>query len=78
MGMEGRQFRSAFRQAAIGELLGEHGVSTCEFAERIGVSHQVVSEYRSGRKTPQLATVLRMVDVFGKDLEFFVERGTNA
>ncbi len=55
------------------DLLSECDVSATEFAKRIGVRHQVVTEYRKGTKTPQFATVLRMADAFSKPLEYFVE-----
>ena len=65
---------SQFRRSAIAELLRSQDISASELARRIGVSRQVVSMYRSGRKTPQLATVLRMSTAFDKPLDFFIER----
>ncbi len=63
-----------FRPGSIGELLSCSGLSASELGRRIGVSRQAIWAYREGVTTPQFATVLKLAEVGGKPLDFFIER----
>ncbi|MBK6885212.1 MAG: helix-turn-helix transcriptional regulator [Tetrasphaera sp.] len=53
--------------ARVSELVRESGLSTAEFAERIGTSRSRLSTYRHGRVTPSAALMHRMEHVAAGD-----------
>lgn len=63
-----------FRAAAITELMRHAGLTASELARRIGLSRQAVWAYGAGVTTPQFATVLKLSEVAGEPLSFFIER----
>lgn len=46
--------------ARVGELVAASGLTTAEFASRIGTSRTRLSTYRTGRVTPSAALLVRM------------------
>ncbi|MGI8949078.1 MAG: helix-turn-helix domain-containing protein [Ornithinimicrobium sp.] len=44
----------------MGELVAASGLTTAEFASRIGTSRTRLSTYRSGQVTPSAALLVRM------------------
>ena len=53
----------------------EHeGLSQEEFAERIGVTQQMVSKYESGIKLPSLSTLSDIADVLNCSTDYLLDR----
>lgn len=46
------------------ELIDELGMSSAEFADRIGVSRAIVSHIQSGRNKPSLSVVQKIASEF--------------
>lgn len=58
-----RDAESAEREAVaqrVTDLVAMSGLTTAEFAERVGTSRSRLSTYRAGRVTPSAAMMLRM------------------
>ena len=62
-----------FRSEAIQQLMDREGLTRTEFAERIGVSRQLVATWASGWVQPQFRTVLELCAEFDVDPSFFAE-----
>ena len=62
-----------FRSSAVQELMDRERLTRTEFAERIGVSRQLVATWVSGWVQPQFRTVLELCAEFGVDPSFFAE-----
>ena len=67
-----------FRAAAVPELMRSEGLSPSELAGRLGLTRQAIWSYGAGVTTPQFATILRMAELFGRPLDFFVDDGAEA
>lgn len=61
----------AFNAEQIRSLREGLGLSQQEFAERIGVSKQAVSQWEAGVTAPSIENLLRVVNVTGAKLESF-------
>ena len=62
-----------FRPGAIRELMESTGLSASELARKIGRSRQAVWAFSEGITTPQFATILKLADIGGRPLSFFIE-----
>lgn len=61
----------AFRQSQIKALREGLGLSQEEFAQRLGVSKQSVSQWELEQTKPTVDTITRIVNEFGAKLDSF-------
>jgi transcriptional regulator with XRE-family HTH domain len=47
------------------------GLSQFELGEKIGVSHVMISNYESGKKSPQIITLKKLAEVLEVDFNYF-------
>lgn len=62
--------------ARLQHLLDRQGVTRAEFARRLGLSRQAVTNRMNGRADWRLSWLREVADVLGADVQvFFIERG---
>lgn len=57
----------------IAELRKEFKISQVELAEKIGVSQQTISKYEQGLREPDIATLLKLSNIFNVSIDFLLE-----
>lgn len=61
-----------FNHNKITELRTKEGLTIAEFAEKIGTTKQAVSAWETGASVPRVGLLLRICNVFGVALPFFI------
>lgn len=61
----------AFRHESIRELREKEGLTMDAFAQRIGMSKQVVSTWETGACEPRVNSLAKLSQEFGVPLDFF-------
>lgn len=54
------------------ELRKDRGLTQAELAERLSISPLTISSYECGRSTPDDATKVRIAQIFGVSLDYFL------
>ena len=73
---EGGNANQHVRLASIADRLGHamaaNRINASELARRVGVSRQVISQYRSGKSVPRVPTIRRICQELNIDVDWFL------
>lgn len=58
----------------IKELMEEKSLNQVKLAEELGVTQGMVSAWALGKKLPSIASLWRLADYFGVDIDYLVGR----
>ena len=64
--------KTSFRPESVREVMRERGLTIMEFAAEIGISKATVCGYLAGQIAPQIHTLGKMCDRFGRPFEFWL------
>lgn len=53
----------------LGQLMREHGLTMRDLAQRIGISHQAISQWMSGQNGPGNRQLAKLANVFGVNID---------
>lgn len=62
-----------YTRQQLGRLFRQSGLTQMEFAQRCGISQSAINRVLSGRRRPQLETLVRVCQAFGVGMQEFVE-----
>lgn len=58
----------------IRELMNEQSLNQIKLADKLGVTQGMISAWLLGKKLPSIASLWRLADYFGVDIDYLVGR----